>query len=188
MQTRGLAPNVITYNAVISACEKGRECQEALELFKDMQTRGLTPNVITYNAVISACEKGRECQEALRLFNEMQTRGHAPNIITYSAIIEVLSVTNEITLMHNIVKVAILSGIWNDVKVKRNSIDALDLHNCSVAVSKALIRHYILEFNSVYDAKSSTLREMLLITGRGNHVLDDGRKGVLREEIEIFVK
>ena len=153
-----------------------------------MQTRSLIPTVITYNAVISACEKGNECQEALRLFNEMQTRGLTPNVITYSAIIEVLSVTNEITLMHNIVKVAILSGIWNDVKVKRNSIDALDLHNCSVAVSKALIRHYILEFNSVYDAKSSTLREMLLITGRGNHVLDDGRKGVLREEIEIFVK
>ena len=29
MQTRGLTPNVIIYSAVISACEKGRECQEA---------------------------------------------------------------------------------------------------------------------------------------------------------------
>ena len=176
MQTRGLTPTIITYGAVISACKKGNECQEALSLFKEMQTRGLTP------------EKGRECQEALKLFNEMQTRGPTPTAITYNAIIEVLSVTNEITLMHNIVKVLILSGIWNDIKVKMNSIDALDLHNFTVAVSKTLIRRYILEFNSVYDAKSSTLREMLLITGRGNHVLDDGRKGVLREEIEIFVK
>ena len=40
----GLAANVITYNAVISVCEKGQQAQQA-------------SSVTTYNALISACEK-----------------------------------------------------------------------------------------------------------------------------------
>ena len=33
-----LSPNVITYSAVISACEKGHQPGRALELFEAMQT------------------------------------------------------------------------------------------------------------------------------------------------------
>ena len=58
MKTAGLKPNVITYNAAISACEKGGRADEALKLLAEMKTAGLEPDVITYNAVISACEKG----------------------------------------------------------------------------------------------------------------------------------
>ena len=59
MQRQGVVPDVITYNAVISACEKGKQAERALEVFKAMQWQCVVPNVITYNAVISACEKGR---------------------------------------------------------------------------------------------------------------------------------
>ncbi len=58
MQRQGLVPDVITYNALISACEKGKQPERALELFEATQRQGLVPNVITYNALISACEKG----------------------------------------------------------------------------------------------------------------------------------
>ena len=59
MQQQGIAPNIITYSALISACEKGKQPERALEIFDKMQQQGIVPNIITYNALISACEKGK---------------------------------------------------------------------------------------------------------------------------------
>merc|ERR1712190_431614 len=84
-QLRGLVPDVITYSAAISACEKGQRPQEALHLLQEMQLRGLVPDVITYSAAISACEKGQQPQQVLHLLQEMQLRGLVPNVITYNA-------------------------------------------------------------------------------------------------------
>ena len=78
---------MITYNAAISACEKGQKPQQALHLLQELQLRGLLPDVITYSAAISACEKGQEPQQALLLLQELQLRGLLPNMITYSAAI-----------------------------------------------------------------------------------------------------
>jgi pentatricopeptide repeat protein len=43
MQRQGVVPNVITFNALISACEKGQEPERALELFEAMQRQGVVP-------------------------------------------------------------------------------------------------------------------------------------------------
>ncbi len=51
--------NTITYNAGISACEKGGEWAMARQLLGAM-VQGRERNTITYNAGISACEKGGE--------------------------------------------------------------------------------------------------------------------------------
>ena len=37
MKAAGVKPNVITYNAAISACEKGGRTDEALELLAEMK-------------------------------------------------------------------------------------------------------------------------------------------------------
>ena len=58
MQREGLELSMISYSAAISACEKGKQPDKALELLEDMQRKGLEPDKITYNAAISACEKG----------------------------------------------------------------------------------------------------------------------------------
>eukprot|EP00913_Durusdinium_trenchii_P007882 g7396.t1 len=50
--------NIITYNAVITACEKGEQWLEALRLLKSMPQAAVSSDVISYNATISACEKG----------------------------------------------------------------------------------------------------------------------------------
>ena len=38
---------MVTYNALISACEKDQQPQQALHLLQELQFRGLLPNVIT---------------------------------------------------------------------------------------------------------------------------------------------
>ena len=59
MRARGIEPNVISYNAAISACEKGSQWERALELLGEMRTRGVEPNVINYNTALRAlCRHG----------------------------------------------------------------------------------------------------------------------------------
>merc|ERR1712113_1330214 len=67
MQSQSIVPNVISYSASISACEKGHQWQEALRLLGRMQSQSIVPDVISYSASISACEKGEQWQVALRL-------------------------------------------------------------------------------------------------------------------------
>ena len=62
----------------ISACGKGRQPDQALELPADMQQVGLGPDMITRNAAISAGEKTKQPHTALELLAEMQQRGLEP--------------------------------------------------------------------------------------------------------------
>ena len=75
MQRRGVQPDVITWNAAISACEKGAQWERALEMFEEMQRRGLQPDVITWNAVISSCQQSGSLDQAIDLFLEAQIIG-----------------------------------------------------------------------------------------------------------------
>ena len=52
--------NEVSYNAAISACEKGQQWQRALGLLAAMPAAGVVANVVSYNAAISACESGRQ--------------------------------------------------------------------------------------------------------------------------------
>ena len=71
MPRRGPEPDVVTYNAAISACRKAHQPERALEVLAEMQGRGLEPSVITYNAAIKACGKGYQPERALQLLAKM---------------------------------------------------------------------------------------------------------------------
>ena len=62
---------MIMYSAAISACEKAKQSEKALELVEEMQQKGLEPDVITYNAAISACEKAKQIEQALELLEDI---------------------------------------------------------------------------------------------------------------------
>ena len=69
MLERSCMLDVVSYNAAISVCEKGKHWEEALRLLQEMLHRSLTPNVVSHNAAISACEEGEYWEEALRLLH-----------------------------------------------------------------------------------------------------------------------
>ena len=63
-------PDTISYNAAISACEKGGQWQRVLALLKTMCEERVWPNTTSYSAAISACEKGKHWELGLHLLEE----------------------------------------------------------------------------------------------------------------------
>ena len=51
---KGWEPDLITYSAAISACEKVKQPKKAMELPRGMQWKRPGPDVITYTAAYSA--------------------------------------------------------------------------------------------------------------------------------------
>ena len=82
-----VTPDVISFSAAISACEKGGQWERALALLEEMRERAWSRNVISFNAAISACEKGGRWERALSLLDEMREAGVEPDVISFSAAI-----------------------------------------------------------------------------------------------------
>ncbi|CAK9017896.1 unnamed protein product [Durusdinium trenchii] len=89
-------PNIIAYNAVISAHVKGHQWQRALHLFWILEakppsselspaSRALPrPTVVTFSAAISACDRW---WQALQLLTLMFARALSPTTVTFNAAI-----------------------------------------------------------------------------------------------------
>ena len=67
MRDQGLLPDVVTYNALISACEKGTLSPGALQLSETILHQGLLPDGLTYNALISACGMAQDPKRACKV-------------------------------------------------------------------------------------------------------------------------
>ena len=79
-------PDVIRYNAALSACGACGEWNYAFGLLEEMKGEQTWPDVTSYSAAITACEKGDCVEEALKMFGELRER-HKPNVISYNAAI-----------------------------------------------------------------------------------------------------
>ena len=87
MQRRVVVPSAITYTALSSACEKGKQLQKALQVFETMLKQGVLPNVIIYSALISACEKREQPRHTFCILEEMKRQHMVLNVITCNALI-----------------------------------------------------------------------------------------------------
>jgi pentatricopeptide repeat domain-containing protein 1 len=78
MMRTGCERSVITYSALISACEKAGQWQLAVNLFGEMLREGCTPNVITYNSLITAC--AQVCRVSTFSLQHTQYGRHAEHL------------------------------------------------------------------------------------------------------------
>ena len=70
MKQHRVVPDVVTYNAWISDCEKSQP-NLAPKMFRAMQWQGMVPSFMTYSALIGACEKGQQPKQALEMLNSL---------------------------------------------------------------------------------------------------------------------
>lgn len=85
MREQRLQPDIIAYNATISACAKGQQWQASIGLLAEMQVSPVGVDTVTYNATISACAAGRQWQQSLGLLQAMRRSICAASTITYTA-------------------------------------------------------------------------------------------------------
>ena len=59
IEASGGKPSIVTYNATMTALEKGLQWERALDLFDEMKLKNMPVTVVSYGSAISACEKGK---------------------------------------------------------------------------------------------------------------------------------
>jgi pentatricopeptide repeat domain-containing protein 1 len=95
-----VAPDLVTFNTLISEAGKCRDLDAAFRFFEELKGAALTgggamrPDVVTYTALIAACagsDEGSSLETAFEVFEEMKRVGGvaAPNVRTYAAMIAV---------------------------------------------------------------------------------------------------
>lgn len=92
MSSKGLAPNVVSYNAVIDACVKGNDDVEcAIGFFREMVGRKIKPDSKTFNSLLAGCSRTGKLDYACVLFDEMIRLGIGRDIYTYNTFIDAVS-------------------------------------------------------------------------------------------------
>lgn len=76
-----LKGNLITYNTLMSTCQKCNQWERSLHLFLQLGLVKLIPDLVSYNTCLAACRKGTAWQQALQLWkpseqHRMDVVGH----------------------------------------------------------------------------------------------------------------
>eukprot|EP00397_Hematodinium_sp_SG-2012_P017604 GEMP01018010.1.p1 GENE.GEMP01018010.1~~GEMP01018010.1.p1 ORF type:complete len:635 (+),score=133.95 GEMP01018010.1:206-2110(+) len=85
-----IRPDAISFNACISALEKGRQWELALAVFDSMRRNNTAPTHITYNAVLSALEKGKQWEKSLELFYGSAKEDGKRDVVAHNAVLSAL--------------------------------------------------------------------------------------------------
>lgn len=59
--------DMISYNAVIAACDRANDWQQALRYLEELKVNGMEPDIIVYFTTLKACGNSERWQEALLL-------------------------------------------------------------------------------------------------------------------------
>lgn len=57
-----MQPTTRSFNALMSACERGDQPDRALEVFRKMKRAQQPPTAVTYNTLLSALGKAGRCE------------------------------------------------------------------------------------------------------------------------------
>ncbi|KAL6008913.1 hypothetical protein ACLOJK_022139 [Asimina triloba] len=83
--------NVVSWTAIITACQQHGRGDQVIELFEEMLMAGLKPDYITFVSVLSACSHNGLVEEGFRYFNSMsQVYGIAPGPEHYACMVDIL--------------------------------------------------------------------------------------------------
>mmetsp|Transcript_48339 Transcript_48339/g.155055 ORF Transcript_48339/g.155055 Transcript_48339/m.155055 type:complete len:201 (-) Transcript_48339:389-991(-) len=79
---RGLQPDVVTFNALISVCERSERWAQALVHFNEMRSCRLDPTSASLSSVLSACRRASAWSLAMHF---LQGHRSAANIVAFNA-------------------------------------------------------------------------------------------------------
>ena len=162
MTAAGVRPDVISYNAAISACEKAGRCDDALSLLQKMREDGVQPNVISYSAAIQACAAAQQPDEALRLFKEA-LRSVEPDCITFNAVLDAVA-SPQPAIARELWLQGCERGLYPEVEKWEAGAPKLDLHDHSEGAGETALRWWLEERVPALQPKPDRL---IIVTGWG---------------------
>lgn len=84
-----ILPSIVSYNAAITACARGRRFEMALDLLRDMHAKsGISPDRYSYAAAMTGLAKAGKPTRALLLLQDMRKAGMTPDFVCLSAAME----------------------------------------------------------------------------------------------------
>jgi pentatricopeptide repeat protein len=88
MLSKGIDPDVITYNSLISCLCRDGMVDEAIGLLADMLSGRFQPNIVSYKTVLLGLCKAHRIDDAIEVLAAMIENGCQPNETTYTLLIE----------------------------------------------------------------------------------------------------
>ncbi|ERM97614.1 hypothetical protein AMTR_s00173p00057570 [Amborella trichopoda] len=98
------APNIVTFNALISGYAQNGRAQEAINVCNELPKLGIAPNNVTFIGVLSACSHVGLVRASLYYFNSMSLDyGISPEFQHCSCLVDALGRAGELEKAHEIV-------------------------------------------------------------------------------------
>ena len=139
MPVRSVAQTVVSYNATITALERGSQRGHALQLLKLMERKQLSPSSISFDAAMNSCAHGRQWQMALSLFAELERAQLDANLSSYNAL---LNASAEDIKGDRIFQEALENNIFRKAKLTEQ-VGTLDLHDLSQGAAEVATRWWL---------------------------------------------
>ena len=143
MRASNVMPDVISFNAAISACGKAGKWERALSLLEEMRASGVMPDVISFSAAILACAKASQPEVALQLFDKLEESQIQANQVTFNVILEALRA--QPSRAREFWKLGMERGFYADVEDLRSGVPHLDLHDLSEGAAEAAVLWWLEE-------------------------------------------
>ncbi|KAL1209995.1 Large ribosomal subunit protein [Cardamine amara subsp. amara] len=104
MKTRGVSPDVVTYNTMINGFCRFKKMDEADKVFVEMKGNNIEPSVVSYTTMIKGYLAVDRVDDGLRIFEEMRCLGIEPNATTYSTLLPGLCDAGKMVEAKNMLK------------------------------------------------------------------------------------
>ncbi|KAG4991870.1 hypothetical protein JHK87_025327 [Glycine soja] len=99
------APNLVSWNAVMSGYAMHGKAKETMEMFHMMLQSGQKPNLVTFTCVLSACAQNGLTEEGWRYYNSMsEEHGFEPKMEHYACMVTLLSRVGKLEEAYSIIK------------------------------------------------------------------------------------
>lgn len=80
-------PDVVSYDAVISAYSRNSDVSRSVQLLEEMDIVGLTPTIDTHSLVMDAHSRRGDVGGAVEWLRKMSSRSLAPNVASYNSVV-----------------------------------------------------------------------------------------------------
>ena len=89
-----LSPDLVTFSALTSACEKGQQWEKALALVQEMPSWLVLPSIVTYSALASALGRGGQWTLSVALYDVIRAEAVTFNEVFCGAMISACGLGN----------------------------------------------------------------------------------------------